>query len=862
MQNKNRKNIIAQMFDVRPVDQDGIFDLEKIRSAEKIIKIVPRGNLNKTEERFGEIFSDIKHPDVFTDEVRRFQKIVAAEKKQIQTKIPIVVAADSGIQINTKMIEPRIARPRFVPDEVRVELRPIRAVMPPISRPTEKIVQQAPAINRSIKTNFSRPSYFDEIQKTYAAPPPKDRWFRKLRQEFSALREKVAEKHAFVQQGRRKFAFSFATVAVVIFCVIFGTGFAKKGLQVKGLVLGNGQGAYVDLVQAKEEIMQKNFESSEMKFNDAYDRFDKISQDLNSLGGALIEASRFVPYASRLSTGAALAQAGKDASRIGVLAGKIMQSMDSVKNPLDNSQIETGQADSVSLLKIFQDTTQNAKEIQTLLLDAQENIDKINVDDLPAAQRAQFVTIKNQLPEVNKFLTAIIGNSHIFTDVLGGNGPRKYLFLFQNNQEMRATGGFIGTYGVLDIFNGRINKFFIDGIFNPDGQLREKVVPPEPIQKISAAWSLHDSNWFPNFPVSAEKATWFYEKTGGPTVDGVITMTPAVMQKLLAVTGPIDLPDYGVTVDKDNFVEKVQQEVEVDYDKELNQPKKILADLAPKILDRIFNARSFSDIARTLNILNESLNEKQILIYSKNFEIEKELSNLGWSGEVLNTQKDYLSVINTNINGFKTDGMIEEKIEHQAEIQADGSVIDTVTVTRHHKGGNEAYEFWNKVNADYMRVYVPKGSQLLSTEGQTREFVTPPLDYGALNFKRDAQVQMEKEAMKIDEASGTTIYDDGEKTVFANWVYVSPQETVTVKYKYVLPFKVDLSRKNNPVDTYSLLAQKQSGSVGSQFISQIKYPDEFKINWKYPDGATTNGNNLKLETDLRTDKFVGVAFTK
>lgn len=801
---RNKNNVTSQMFDVRPVDENGDFDVEKIRQVEKIVKIAPKKSWEQAEERSGEIFCDIKRPDVFTDEVFRFQKIVEREKGSRShkfEKIPIQHEPEPSFKVNASIAAKRVPRPRFVPEKQSVK----SAAAKEIFRPT---------------------------------PAPR----------------KQAER-----LSRRRFAFSFATMACAIFLVIFGTSFAKKGLWVKGLVLGNGQVAYVDLVQAKEAITRKNFLGSEVKFNDAYVRFDQISRDLDGLGGSLVEASRFVPYASKLSSGAALAQAGKDASRIGVLAGRIMQTMDSLKNPLGG---DTDNGNSVSLLKIFQDTNDNATEIQELLIDAQKNINKINVDDLPEAQRAQFVSLKSQLPELNKFLSGVMGNSHIFMDVLGGNGPRKYLFLFQNNQEMRATGGFIGTYGVLDIFNGRINKFFIDGIFNPDGQLREKVVPPDPIQKISAAWSLHDSNWFPNFPTSAEKATWFYEKTGGPTVDGVITMTPRVMQKLLAVTGPIEMPEYDVTVDKDNFVEKVQQEVEVEYDKELNQPKKILADLAPIMLDKLFNARNFSDIAKTMNILAESLDEKQILIYSKNYEIERELSALGWSGEILDTRKDYLSVINTNINGYKTDGMIEEKIEHAAEIQDDGSVVDTVTITRHHNGGSEPYDFFNKVNADYMRVYVPKNSQLLSVSGQTREFNSPPLDYDALNFKRDAQVQMEKDSIRIDEASGTRVYEDGEKTVFANWVYVSPQETVTVKYSYLLPFRVDLHGENNPVDTYSLLAQKQSGSVGSRLISKITHPSGYKINWKYPDGIMLDGNSLKLETDLRTDKFVGVAFTK
>ena len=863
MQNKNsavrragRKNIILAMHDVRPVDKNGVFDADKIKQSEKILRVSPKEKTGIRRIQSAVVFSDIKRPH---DVINAAQKspAVSTDKKE-NTRVYQLGKAFSSedvpimyeVEPAAKAIPAKPAVKNEFPITEHIWLKQV---------PEQSAVREQQCEDELYETDREKKEYFDELaerEKIYQRPSRLNEVFAGL----ANVREKFRASREYIGFDRRRFAFSFATLACAIFLLIFGIGFAKKSLYIKGQVMDTGAGAYTDLAQAKEDILNKNFQDSEARFSDAYDRFDEISKNLNSLGGVLVDASRYLPYVSKLSSGAALAEAGKDVSRIGVLSGQIMQTMDTVKNPLN--QTADTDTQSVSLLKVFQDTNKNAQEIQTLLVDAQNNIDKVNVDDIPQAQRAQFVDLKNQLPAVNTFLTGFLANSQIFTDVLGGNGPRKYLFLFQNNQEMRATGGFIGSYGVMDIFNGRINKFFIDGIYNPDGQLHEKVVPPVPIQKISAAWSLHDSNWFPDFPTSAEKAMWFYEKTGGPTVDGVITMTPTVMQKLLEVTGPIDMPDYGVTIDKDNFMQQVQQEVEVDFDKEQNQPKKILADLAPKILDKIFNDRNFSDIAKTMNILNGSLDEKQILIYSKNYDIEKELSALGWSGEILNTQKDYLSVINTNINGFKTDGVIDEKIEHSAEIQPDGSVVDTVTVTRHHNGGNTPYDFYNKVNADYMRVYVPQGSQLLSAQGQTREFDAPPLDYAALNFKRDAQVQTEEDAQKIDDATGTRIYDDSGKTVFANWVYVSPQETVVIKYKYLLPFKVVLAGNNNPVDTYSLLAQKQSGSVGSQFSSTVSFPQNFDVTWKYPDSITNDGNPLKLETDLMTDKFVGVAFAK
>ena len=860
------------MWDIRPVDKDGKLDLETIYKKKKS-RFSPR---KKTErEVSGDAKKESPIPLRILRDISLNGEYFYAKKKKIKksfqekkiprlyrmgrfsdsSEVPVIYVSDikpnnfslaKGIK---KVAEAVLEKPKVVKQVDKIVFK-----KPEAKNIAHEIIFEEPAkIYQKSEFNFEEPDNFhfhespDAISFTEKKRP---------REKIISLDEILLARH-FSRVNLRQAVFSFNGIAILIFLLVFGTGLIYRGFKIKEAVLNNSSIAYASLDQAKKEIINKNFQRSSFEFTEAYERFSEISKDLNSLGKFFVGTSRFIPYLSKISSGDSLARAGQDISRVGILAGEVLKNLDGIKNPLNQT------TDSISFLKIFQDSANNSKEIKALLEDAEKNLNKVNPDDIPEDKREQFVNLKGKLPEANKFISGFLSNSAIFTDILGGNSPRKYLFLFQNNQEMRATGGFIGTYGVMDISNGRIRNFFIDGIFNPDGQLREKVVPPSPIQKISAAWSLHDSNWFPDFPVSAEKATWFYEKTGGPTVDGVITMTPTVMQKLLEIIGSIEMPEYGTVIDSENFAEKIQYEVEIDYDKELNRPKQILADLAPIILDKIFNTKNFADIAKTMNVLIDSLNEKQILIYSNNYEIEKKLSALGWSGEILNTDKDYLSVINTNINGFKTDGIIDEKIEHAAEIKKDGSIVDTVTITRRHDGGNSDYEWWNKVNADYMRVYVPKGSKLLSAEGQTREFNSPPLDYNALNFKRDPQVQTEEDAITVDEETGTRVYDSDGKTVFANWVYVSPQETVVVKYQYLLPYKISMNESTKPADTYSLLAQKQSGSLGDKFISNITYPENYKMIWKYPDAAeTTDDRTIHFETDLKSDKFIGIAFTQ
>ncbi|PIR73710.1 MAG: hypothetical protein COU40_00990 [Candidatus Moranbacteria bacterium CG10_big_fil_rev_8_21_14_0_10_35_21] len=790
---KNIKTIykvIPQMFDIKPVDQDGNLDVRKFSKARKFFPVEKNKKNNQVQKNnFSEIIQDIRPESINDLEIRRFKNVIENEQEKEIIKV-----------------SKKITQSKEDPEPSKIY------------------------------------DYFEKEEKNH-----------KISHTFS-IGDFLAFRKYFQKLSLSKSLFIFSRMAVSICIFVIGVTFIEKGLVAKSNMEESGMSALVNLASAQEGIKAQDFQKSALEFNEAYKKFSQISDEFQGLGGFLADSTRFLPYFSKVSSGKNLAEAGQNISKLGILIGQIAQSLSDVENPLEENN-------QTSLLSIFKKTDANLKKSLVLIYDLEDNLSKINNDDIPEEKKGDFIALKEQLPEVRNYLANFSSNSAIFTDILGGNGPRKYLFLFQNNQEMRATGGFIGTYGILDIFNGRIRKFFVDGIFNPDGQLREKIIPPVPIQKISAAWSLHDSNWFPDFPKSAEKASWFYEKTGGPTVDGVITMTPNVMQKLLELTGPVDLPEYEKTITAENFVEEVQQQVEIDYDKEENRPKKILADLAPIILDRLFNQRNPEDLARTLEILFESLAEKHILIYSKNYEIEKKISEMGWSGEILESQKDYVSVINSNINGYKTDGVIDEKIKLSAEIQADGSIIDTLSITRHHNGGSEEHDWWNKVNADYMRVYVPKGSQLLSVEGQTREFNSPPLDYNALKFKNDPQLKMEEESMIIDEEGGTKISEDENKTVFGNWVYVSPQEEVTITYKYLLPIKVEVGSRNNFVDSYSLLAQKQSGSFGSAFDFSLNFPENYNLRWTYPNGMTKEGTSLKEESNLKEDKFFGAAFS-
>jgi len=404
----------------------------------------------------------------------------------------------------------------------------------------------------------------------------------------------------------------------------------------------------------------------------------------------------------------------------------------------------------------------------------------------------------------------------------------------------------------------------------------DKIIAPHPLQLIAPQWYFWDANWWADWPTSANKLMWFYEKSNGPTVDGVISFTPTVMEELLKIIGPIDLTEqYGAVFDADNFWLKTQELIKQKAGA-TNQPKKIINDLMNKIIAELPNRITKDNLLPLLKITDQLLSSKQILFYFTDADLENEIIKLGWDGGFKETAKDYLSVINTNIAGGKSDKKIKETIEHQAKIMPDGTIINTVKITRAHTA--VAREPFSGVrNVDWMRIYVPKGSQLIEAQGfkAVDEIYFKKPDSSWLV---DKDISKTENNTEVDEKSGTKIYQELDKTVFANWSQVDPGQSVAITLKYKLPFKIN--ETNEPTDqsatdkiinnamslinpgqkqlyAYSLLVQKQPGAKVDQITADLIL-NNFSPIWKYPKGLTVNQTGWQISDDLDSDKFWAV----
>ena len=192
---------------------------------------------------------------------------------------------------------------------------------------------------------------------------------------------------------------------------------------------------------------------------------------------------------------------------------------------------------------------------------------------------------------------------------------RRIIFLFQNHSEIRPTGGFIGSYAEVIVNRGSVEDIKVDDIYTPDRHSTYKVVPPEQLQSITTGWGARDANWFFDYPTSAEKVLEFIEASDlyahdGVKFDGAIAINSKVVADILNIVGPIELPEYGVTLNADNFMFTVRDQIEEARDENPKEnPKQILGAVAPIIIERLRDADSEKKRQLILDVLSRAMNK-------------------------------------------------------------------------------------------------------------------------------------------------------------------------------------------------------------------------------------------------------------
>jgi hypothetical protein len=640
-----------------------------------------------------------------------------------------------------------------------------------------------------------------------------------------------------------------ATAALVAFAFLLpgpARSYYQSLNQTKNIIAENSTAGFMALQESATALRTANVDSAEKATSAALDNFSTALRTLATKHTILQTVAGAVPVLhGQIESREKVLLAGEE---IAIGNAYILTALRNIEK-----QPELGLTEKLNkLVEALHAADPNYKQ-------AVKNLNEVDANVLPFEYQEQFKDFRQLFTGVVSDFGRVASLNGSFQEIFGGKGLRRYLLIFQNPAELRPTGGFMGSFAVMDVKDGAITSLEIPagGTYDLQGQLPDYLIPPLPLTITNKRWEFQDANWYPDFPASAEKILWFYNRSRKLTADGVIAINASVLEKILGIVGPVSDEKRNLEITSSSALTTIQTVVETGPEKLQNKPKQILADLAPALLGSMQRSPG-QNLLPLLSTLETALEEKDIQAYFTDPDAEKLVRTSGWGGVITktSTSTDYLMVVNTNLKGQKSDARIKQTINHQAVIDSDGAMTDTVVITREHTG-SVSEQFYGAPNIDYIRIYVPEGSTLVNATGFTwpdEKAFRAPEKY----FIVDTDLESKEVEVGIDQSSGTRITSEFNKTVFGNWVVTEPGQTSRIEFTYKLPIKIlpEVPEQNlwdkiltfgDLVSNYQLVVQKQSG-ITSDFESQIIFPSNWQPNWFNGENVALASNGLRVRT--------------
>lgn len=436
-------------------------------------------------------------------------------------------------------------------------------------------------------------------------------------------------------------------------------------------------------------------------------------------------------------------------------------------------------------------------------------------------------------------------------------GPKTYLLLVQNEDELRPTGGFITAASTILMQDGGIGNLSFVNSGNLDNW--RKIYPAAPWQlkeyMNSPVLVFRDANWFTNYPTTALYAEYLYSYTNDHSVDGVIAFDQHLLVEILGITGPIKVEDTPYPIDAANVIQYMR-ESKTPNKQEAASPnwdnKAFLNNLTYALIEKIFSgAIQWELISATLL---RALNEHHILLQVDNPAVTTLLARYHWDGAINPGTGDFLMLVDTNIGYNKTNAVVTSSAVYDVDLSDLTVPIGSLTVI--HKNNakeslickqwlKERFEdeagypitdcYWN-----YLRIYTHANTTLISAVPQ---FVP---DMWMINKQKNpGQVNVLEE-----EIDGTQ--------VFGTLKVVPAGESLATSFQFALPESI--LQINSDQITYRLKVQKQPGTLAVPLTIRIHLTNNALIT-SIPPGAIIEDNNILYETNLKTDIEFTIIFS-
>ena len=516
-------------------------------------------------------------------------------------------------------------------------------------------------------------------------------------------------------------------VILLLFAVIFFKSFGiyKQAMKVKTQASLTAQSAKEqnieklrgDLVKTQEEIKildSKIQGLSLLKFvplisgyyNDA-DNLVKAGSSMSDAG--LVAVDALIPYADVLGLkggGSFVGGTAQDRIRTAVTTmGKVVPEIDKIEGKL----------------KV-----------------AREHMDKVNPKHFPNIGKLKNVRLQLQLLKditEGSVIAVEQGKPLIkaLPSLLGEKEAQKYLILFQNDAELRPTGGFLTYYAIFRIEEGVIKIDTSSDIYDLDNSIPSHPAAPAIIKKYFPKVTqsfIRDSNLSPDFVESMKDFNTLYETSSRQTdIDGIVAIDTQFLVNIIRILGEVNAGGLSFKADNDDRCDCPQ--VVYALENEISRPvnyvktdrKGLLGDLMLSTMDKALSSSPKEYWGRLFQQFVVDANEKHIMFYLNDKEAQRGLEALNWSGRVREFDGDYLYINDANFGGQKANLFTDKAMKIEYNVSRDGEITKKVTIDYKNPSPHSDCNLergglcLNAVLRNYQRLLVTKGSTLVGSKG-------------------------------------------------------------------------------------------------------------------------------------------------
>ena len=436
-----------------------------------------------------------------------------------------------------------------------------------------------------------------------------------------------------------------------------------------------------DLEQSVEDMKEQNLDSAAGRLAAAKEKTDTVRRSLEAtitnLGGDMPAVQKQLENIQNIL------------DLIDTLNGQILQpATDMLRaNPLDGLSTPDGvRVDALGkyidfvggLMPAVEDLVVQAQTVDLSVVDADGDLRN------KLAQAEELVSLYQKNPDVLTALKAM----------LGVDGNRTYLLAAQNSAEIRASGGFPGAMGVLRIQDGILTMQDFKRVYDVLSSytpIEAQVTNQETNLFHGGLSAPRDADYCPDFERVAYIWALGFEVRQKEAVDGVISMTPVLVQRLLDVMDEeITLFD-GLTMDGSNACRVLQYDLYYKYfGREYVANRTVLsdqlfADAAKKTMLLLLDHQDGEELTGYLDVAGESMDDRTMMIWMKDEEEQAIIRKLGWDGGLNSDPEKPEAGVYVNCSIASKMGIFLEMDTQVGErtLNSDGSYTYPITVTFH-----------------------------------------------------------------------------------------------------------------------------------------------------------------------------------